>query len=108
MSVSDYSQIGSLESYLRLVAPGVEVTRHLGRAGHGEQGALDVLLIAADSSVLVAVVKVLPEFLRSRKKGITVTLKVTPGTRKAKALRLTVTADNAEDVIPVLDRFMNG
>ena len=76
LSVSDHGQVGSLEEYLRLAVPDVPVTRSAGRAGPGEQGALDVLMIAADSSVLVAVVKVLPEFLRSRKPGVTVTVTV--------------------------------
>ena len=101
LSVSDYAQLSSLADYLRLAAPGVRVTRSPGRTRRGEQGALDVLMIAADSSVLVAVVKVLPEFLRSRKPRMSVTV-------AAKGKRLTVTADNAEDIIPVIDRFMDG
>jgi Effector Associated Constant Component 1 len=100
LSVSDYAQLGSLADYLRLAASGVRVTRSPGRPGRGEQGALDVLMIAADSSVLVAVVKVLPEFLRSRKSGMSATVTV-------KGKRLTVTADNAEDIIPVIDRFLD-
>jgi hypothetical protein len=100
LSVSDYSQLGSLENYLRLAVPGVGVTRSSGRPGRGEQGAVDVLMIAADSSVLVTVVKVLPEFLRSRKKGISVTVTV-------KGKRLTVTGENAEEVMPVIDRFLD-
>jgi hypothetical protein len=57
-------------------------------------------MIAADSSVLVTVVKVLPEFLRSRKKGMSVTVTV-------KGKRLTVTGENAEEVMPVIDRFLD-
>ena len=100
LSLSDYGQLGSLEEYLRLTAPGVVVTRVSGRPGHGEQGALDVLTALADSTVLVALVKVLPEFLRSRKPGMSVDMKL-PGKR------LTVTADNAEDVLPVIDKFLD-
>ncbi len=100
LSLSDYGQLGSLEEYLRLTAPGVVVTRVPGRPGHGEQGALDVLTALADSTVLVALVKVLPEFLRSRKPGMSVDMKL-PGKR------LTVTADNAEDVLPVIDKFLD-
>jgi hypothetical protein len=77
LSVSDYDQIGSLVDYLRLAAPEIQVTRGAGRSGLGELGALDVLTIAADSTVLVAVINALPEFLRSRKKkGLSVTVKV--------------------------------
>jgi hypothetical protein len=100
LSVSDYAQLSSLADYLRLAVPGMHVTRNPGRPGRGEQGALDVLMIAADSSVLVAAIKVLPEFLRSRKPGVTVTVAV-------QGKRLTVTADNADEVIPVIDRFLD-
>jgi hypothetical protein len=101
LSVSDYSQMGSLADYLRLAIPGIRVAHSPGRAEHGEQGALDVLTIAADSSVLVAVVNALPGFLRSRRAGLSVTM-------TAKGKKLTVTADNAEDVLPVLDRLLDG
>jgi len=101
LSVSDYSELDSLVDYLRLAAPGLRVTRNPGRPGHGEQGALDVLMLAADSSVLVAVVNMLPTFLRSRKKAVSVTVTV-------KGKKLTVTADNAGEVLPILDRFLDG
>jgi len=101
LSVSDYSQLNSLVDYLRLAVPGVQVTRSPGSPGRGEQGALDVLMIAADSSVLVAVVNVLPAFPRSRKAGLSVTV-------TAKGKKLTVTAENAEEMLPVLDRFLDG
>jgi hypothetical protein len=97
--VSDHVQMGSLVDYLHLSVPGLQVTRSPGRAGPGEQGALDVLLLAADSSVLVAVVNVLPQFLRSRKTATTVTMTV-------RGKRLTVTADNAEEVTSIVERFL--
>jgi hypothetical protein len=99
LSVSDYAQLRSLADYLRLAAPGTQVTRSPGRPGRGEQGALDVLMIAADSSVLVAAIKVLPEFLRSRKKGLSVTVTV-------KDKKLIVTGDNAEEMTAIVDRFL--
>jgi hypothetical protein len=105
LSASDYSQLGSLGDYLRLAVPGAQVTPSPGRPGLGEQGALDTLMIMADSSVLVAAVKVLPQFLRSRKAGFSVTIKTTV---KGNRRELTVTADNAEEVLPVIDRFLNG
>jgi hypothetical protein len=101
LSVSDYAQIGSLADYLRLSEPDIRVTRGAGRLGPGELGALDVLTIAADSTVLVAVINALPEFLRSRKKkGLSVTVKV-------KDKKLTVTADNAKEVIEIVDHFLD-
>jgi hypothetical protein len=100
LSLSDYAQLGSLEDYLRLAAPDVAVTRAPGRPARGEQGALDVLTVLADSTVLVALVKVLPEFLRSRRPGMSVTMEL-PGKR------LAVTADNADDIMPVIDKFLD-
>ncbi|MGH3158701.1 MAG: effector-associated constant component EACC1 [Streptosporangiaceae bacterium] len=102
LTVSNYSQLGSLAEYLRLAVPAVRVTRSAGLAGPGEQGALDVLMIAADSSVLVAVVKMLPEFLRSRKPGVTVTVTI-----KGKRRQLTVTAEDPEDTRSVVEKFFD-
>lgn len=102
LSVSDYAQLSSLADYLHLAVPDVRVTRSAGRAGRGEQGALDVLIIAADSSVLVAVIRVLPEFLRSRKPGVSVTVTV-----KGKRRQLTVTAEDVGDVRPVIEKFFD-
>lgn len=100
LSVSDYSQIDSLAGYLRLALPTARVTQRPGRTGAGEQGTLDVLTIAADSSVLVALVNVLPAFLQSRKPRLSVTVTV-------KGRKLTVTAENAEEVRPILEQFLD-
>jgi|GEM_PF-3121077 hypothetical protein len=99
LRVSDYSQLGSLRDYLRLMAPAAGVTRAAGQPGRGEQGALDVLMILADSSVLLAAVRVLPEFLRSRKTGLSITMTV-------KGEPLTLTATNIDEVMPILDRLL--
>lgn len=102
LSVSDYGQLGPLADYLRLAVPGVRVTRTAGRAARGEQGALDVLTIVADSSVLVAVVNVLPQFLRSRKPGLTITASV-----EGKRRQLVVTAEDARDAAVVVREFLD-
>jgi hypothetical protein len=102
LSVSDYAQLGSLADYLHLALPDVQVTRNPGLPGRSEQGALDVLMIAADSSVLVAVVQVLPQFLRSRKPSVTVTVTV-----KGKRKQLTVTAKDARDAAVVVREFLD-
>ncbi len=101
LSISDYSQLGSLMDYLRLAVPEAPVKTSAGSPGPGEQGALDVLTLAADSSVLVAVINALPTFLRSRKAGVSVTV-------TAKGKKLTVTGENAEEVLPIVDRFLDG
>jgi Effector Associated Constant Component 1 len=98
---SDYSQIDSLAGYLRLALPDVHVKRSPGQPGPGEQGALDVLTIATDSSVLVALINVLPTFLQSRKPHLSVTI-------TAKGKKITVTGRNKEEVLPILERFLDG
>jgi hypothetical protein len=50
-------------------------------------------------------VNVLPQFLRSRKAGLSVTMTATV---KGKTRELTVTADNAQELLPVIDRFLHG
>ncbi len=101
LSLSDYAQLASLEDYLRLAAPEVLLTRVPGRPGSGEQGALDVLTALGDSGGIIALVKVIPEFLRSRKSGLTVDMKLP---RKG---RITVTADNAADAMAAIEKFLD-
>jgi hypothetical protein len=101
LAISDYSQISVLADYVRLMGPGAPVTRDPGRAGQGELGSLDVLTVVADSGVLIAVVNALPIFLRSRKPAMSITVKT------AKGKQLTITANNADEVIPILDRFLD-
>jgi len=97
-AVSDYSQIGSLTSFLASI-PGITVTRSPGRPGQGEQGALDVLTVVAGSSGLVAAVKMLPEFLRSRRSALSVELTVADRTFK-------LTATNIDQVMPMVERIL--
>jgi Effector Associated Constant Component 1 len=56
--------------------------------------------VVADSSVLVAALKTLPEFLHSRKTTMSITMTV-------KGKRLTVTAANADEAMRVVDRFLD-
>jgi hypothetical protein len=100
LSVSDYSQLRPFQDYLGSVVPDVRVSRIAGRAGAGEQGALDVLAVLAGSSGLVAVIRVLPEFLRSRKTGLSVTMTV-------RGELFTLTATNIDEVMPVLERLLD-
>jgi Effector Associated Constant Component 1 len=100
LSVSDHSQLGSLQQFLNLTL-GFSVVRVPGEPGAGEQGTLDVLaILAGGGSSLVAVVKVLPEFLRSRRTDLSIMMTV-------RGKPFTLTATNAEEVIPLLERLLD-
>ena len=99
LSPSDPAELPSLASFLELMAPDAEVTRVAGRPTAGEQGFLDVLRILADSTVLLAAVKTLPEFLRSRRPGLSVTVKT-----KEKSFSI---SGRSDEVMPVLDRLLD-
>ncbi|GAA1956765.1 effector-associated constant component EACC1 [Catenulispora subtropica] len=75
LSVSEQDQLGSLERWLAGVDTAI-VRRHSGEPGTGELGALDVLSVMVGSGGLVALSKVLPEFLRARRAGIRIEAEV--------------------------------
>jgi hypothetical protein len=99
LAVSDPGELGSLRTRLTLV-PAAEVVQVAGMPGPGEQGALDVLTVIAGSSGLVAAVRTLPEFLRSRRSGLWVTATVD-------GKQMTVVATNVDEVTPVLERLLD-
>ena len=98
-SVSDYAEIGSLQDWLSST-PGLRVSRSARQPGPGEQGALDVLTVIAGSSGLVAVLKTIPEFLRSRRMGFSITM-------TAKDKQFTVDVTNADEIMPILERLLS-
>ena len=100
LSVSDHSQIGSLQRYQELTAPETRISRVAGQPQPGEQGALDILAVLASSGGLVAAIKTLPEFLRSRRSKFSVSVKVNDEEFK-------LTAENVNDVLPILERILD-
>lgn len=101
LSISDHSQLRSLQEYLSSAAPSIQLLRVAGQTGTGEQGALDLLAVLASSSGLIATIKILPDFLRSRKSAMSITIKV-----KGQLLTLTVT--NTDEMLPILERLLDG
>jgi hypothetical protein len=99
LNVSDRSQLGPLRAYLRWAAPEVGVLRVAGRPSVGRQGALDVLEVLAGSGVLAGI-RVLPEFLRSRRPSPSITTTV-------KGQPFTITATHVDEVMPILERLLN-
>ena len=100
LSVSDQSQLKSLQSFLELAVPGLHVTRLAGEPVVGEQGALDIITILASSSSLVAAIKILPEFLKSRRTGLSIKTTV-------KGQPFTLEATNIDQVMPVLEKLLD-
>lgn len=98
VDISDYAEIGSLQRWLSLI-PDVEVDRKAGRPGAGEQGSLDVLTVIGGSSALVAAFRMIPEFLRSRRSNLSITTTV-------KGEKVTLTASNVDEVMPILERLL--
>lgn len=99
LAVSDPAQLSSLTRWLT-AAGQVQAKRVPGRPGPGELGAIDVLTIAASSSALIAAVRVLPEFIRSRRSGFHIEVTV-------KGKSFTIDASNVVDVLPTLERLLD-
>lgn len=98
-TISDYAQISSFQNWLGST-PGVQVLRRASSPDTGEMGTLDVLTAVAGSSGLVTLIRVIPEFLRSRRSGLSVTATV-------KGEKFTMTTTNVKDVLPILERLLN-
>jgi hypothetical protein len=99
LSVSNYAEITPLQKYLEC-APGLLVLRVAGRPVLGSQGALDVLTLVASSSSLIAALKIIPEFLRSRRTGLSITTTV-------KGEKFVLNADNIDIVMPILEKLID-
>lgn len=97
--VSDYAEIGSLQHWLNST-PNVKVLRVPGKASTGEQGALDTLAIVAGSSGMLTALRMIPEFLRSRRTGLSVSTVV-------KGKEFILNATNIDDVMPILERILD-
>jgi hypothetical protein len=100
LMASEPSQLESMQRLLEEAVPGLDATRIAGRPRPGEQGALDVLALVASSSGIVTAIKVLPEFLRSRKTGLSITAMI-------KGEPFTLTATNIDEVMPLLERLLD-
>lgn len=103
LSVSDQSQLPSLRYWLR-GQQDVEVTVTPGTPGRGEQGAIDVLTLIASSGSLIAAIKILPEFIRSRRSHFRI--EITANGEQLSLIASNV-ATNIDEVMPILERLLN-
>jgi len=100
--ISDQSQLGHLQAYLSGAVPEVRVQRVSGQPSAGELGALDVLEVLAvgGGGGVLAAIRVLPEFLRSRRSSLSISTTI-------KGKPFTITATNIDDVTPILERLLD-
>ncbi|MFE2105040.1 hypothetical protein ACFXAF_04060 [Kitasatospora sp. NPDC059463] len=97
--LSDPSQLSALERWLTHGPAEVEVARRPGVPGPGEQGVLDVLTVLGGASGIVAAIRVLPDFIRSRRSGLRVEI-----VRDGRTV--TLHAENVDEVMPLLERLL--
>ncbi|MEV8548174.1 hypothetical protein [Streptomyces sp. NPDC051572] len=97
--VSDQEAVQALGRWCRMVE-GVRVEVLSTPPASGELGFWDhLLVVGGGSGGLVAVLRVLPEFIRSRRSGLTLTVKI-----DGKEWELEAT--NVDSVLPLIEKFM--
>lgn len=99
-SISDYAELEALYGFLRETAPDTDVKRVAGRPGPGQQGFLDWLAVLGSSQVIVAVITTLPKFLKTRKPGLSVNVKI-------KNTSVAVSGANIDEVMRILGSVLN-
>jgi hypothetical protein len=101
--VSDPSELRSLREWL-CRAPGVEVMQVPAPLNEGELGAFDLLQVLAaaggGSGALAMAIKTLPDYIRSRRSDLRITLKVNEE-------QITLEAGNVNDVMLILERLLD-
>ena len=66
----------------------------------GEQGVVDLLVLAGGGGGLLAALRVIPDFLKARRTAISITVKV-------KGKTVILTASNVDEMMPILERILN-
>lgn len=99
LEISDGRQLAALKTLLALDSQ-VRVSRTPGRPQAGQQGSLDVLTVVAGGGGLVAALRVLPEFIRSRRSHLSIT--VTVGDKQ-----VTLEADNLPEAMTLLEKLLD-
>lgn len=102
INVSEPSEQRPLRAWLERV-PGVQVEQTAVPPGDGEQGAVDVLTVLAGSSgVLAMAIRTLPEFIRSRRSSLTLTVKIDGGKE------YTLRAENLDELPSFIEKMLDG
>lgn len=95
LAVSDRAEARSLRQWLSQI-PGADVSVRSGTPAPGSLGTLDTLVLAGSSAGVVAAIKVIPDFLRSRRSKVTVTATVN-------GQPFTLEADNIKNVTEIVE-----
>ena len=99
LTLSDRSELRALRDFLSWAAPGVRVLQLPARPAPGERAVLDQLTLLAASADMLTAVKLLPEFIMSRRTALSVTI-IAEGTP------VTLTAANLDEILPALTRLL--
>lgn len=99
LAVSDPGQLSSLRDWLRS-QPDVTVGLASREPAPGELGVEDVVTVLASSGGVVAAIKTLPEFIRSRSRKIRIEATIC-------GRRFTLEATNVDDIIPIMERLLD-
>jgi len=95
LTLSDRSELRALRDFLSWAAPGVRVLQLPSK----ERAILDQLTLLASTADILAVVKLLPEFLLSRRVDMSATI-IVEGTPVA------LTSANLDQTMPALTRLL--
>lgn len=99
--ISDRLQLGKLRDRMASEAPDVRISVSSMMPELGEQGALDMLVLAAGGGGgLVTAIRVIPEFLKAQRTAMSVTV-------KAKGKTVIMTASNVDEVMPIIERILD-
>jgi hypothetical protein len=96
LTLSDRSELRALRDYLGWATPGVRVLELPGK----ERAVLDQLTLLAISADMLTVVKLLPEFLLSRRSIMSVTIII-------EGMPVTLTSSNLGEILPAVTRLLD-
>jgi hypothetical protein len=100
IAVSDVSEFRALRAWLDRV-PGIEVSVQADSPVPGRLGAWDTMtLLAGSGGTLAVALRALPEFIRSRRSNVSVTV-------TARGRKVTLDARNVDEVIPLIEKILD-
>jgi hypothetical protein len=100
LTLSDRSELRALRDFLGWAAPRVRVLQlPAARPAPGERAVLDQLTLLAAGDDMLNAVKLIPEFLMSRRNALSVTIIIENTT-------VTMTASNLSEILPAVTEML--